>query len=912
MKHFRPHLLVLFALLIALLCGLNSGLHNWLTDLRFAWTARPASGDIVLVAIDPKSISRIGVWPWPRTTHAGLIDRLEQAGVGDIAFDVDFSAPSQPAADAAFARALQAAGGSVVLPSFRQLRSGTGADVNRPLPAFAANSWSAVVNVAIESDGRVRHYVGGDRIDGEMVPSMAAIVAGSTDLQRSFIIDFGIRSATVPVVSYVDVLDGDAATLRRIAGKKVIIGATALELGDRFSVPNGAVIAGPMLQTLAAESILQNRALQTTSLPGSLAGLAAIALIMLLGWRRLSAARRTGLLLMMAVAIEAIALAVQSRYALVLDTSLMQIVIAVYLAVIALDEISFRGLLNHIAERRFQRITMSLGDGLACADANLAIIMWNPGAEAIFGYSARDVIGQPFDMLLATEKADSAPRVQIRDLPLTSLQAAGGCVIEMNGRRKDGQLFPLEACLSAWEGAEGFNYGAILRDISDRKREAARLLYLAENDTLTGLPNRNTLQRRLADILAGPENSASLLVISIRRLEEITVMRGHGYSEALLRAAAHRLRDMLGDTATLARLDGDEFAVLAEGADRAAAAALGRRCITAFEYPVAVTGREQMIAVSIGVAMLPDDAATVDEALGNAHLAMVPAKTGSEANAVFYEAGFRSELEARAQTEAELVLALATREFELFYQPQVSLADHRVIGAEALIRWRHPERGLVPPMLFMPIVHTSPIARQVAEWVLHSACRQAATWTRAGYPIRIGVNLSPSQFATGDLASDVATVLASTGLPPGQLELEVTEDILLDDAASVHATFRRLQQMGVIVVFDDFGTGYGSLSYLRKFPLDGLKIDRSFVRDLKTSSDDAIIVASTLGLSRQLGLSVIAEGIEDLATADRLAEMGCKEGQGYYFGKPVPAAEFEASFLESAVQQRLPPVDQAI
>jgi EAL domain-containing protein (putative c-di-GMP-specific phosphodiesterase class I) len=243
-----------------------------------------------------------------------------------------------------------------------------------------------------------------------------------------------------------------------------------------------------------------------------------------------------------------------------------------------------------------------------------------------------------------------------------------------------------------------------------------------------------------------------------------------------------------------------------------------------------------------------------------------------------------------------LAHAVERSEFELFYQPQVRLVDGALIGVEALIRWHHPERGLVAPGEFMPVVNTSPISERIAAWVLETACRRARTWELAGHGVRMGVNLSPSQLQAGDLAGSVARLLAATGLAASLLELEVTEDVLLQDEAEVLDTFRRIQRLGVRIVFDDFGTGYASLSYLKKFPLDGLKIDRSFVRDLLTDSDDAAIVGSTVGLSRQLGLSVIAEGIEDRATADFLLSLGCEDGQGYFFGRPIPGADLEARF----------------
>ena len=238
----------------------------------------------------------------------------------------------------------------------------------------------------------------------------------------------------------------------------------------------------------------------------------------------------------------------------------------------------------------------------------------------------------------------------------------------------------------------------------------------------------------------------------------------------------------------------------------------------------------------------------------------------------------------------------------MFYQPQVRLVDGSLIGAEALIRWRHLVRGLVPPEEFMPVVNSSAISERIASWVLQTACRQARAWELAGQGIRVAVNLSPSQLQSGDLAEAVAETLTATGLTPSLLELEVTEDIILQDEQRVLDTFMRIQKLGVRILFDDFGTGYASLTYLKKFPLDGLKIDRSFVFDLLADSDDAAIVGSTIGLSRQLGLTVIAEGIENRATSDLLLSMGCEEGQGYLFSCPLAVADFEKAFTRSEAQ----------
>ncbi len=358
LKHYRPHIFVVVALAIVLSSGLHNAFRNALTDVRFAWRQRQAGGGIVVVAIDAPSIEKIGVWPWPRQLHAHLLRQLGIAGASDVVFDIDFSAPSDGASDQAFAEALEQAGGSLVLPTFKQPVAGGGnaaaVHINRPLPKFANQSWSAVVNVAVEPDGLVRRYPFGDTVDGRFLPTMGAVLAEQYEANRQpFLIDYSISAASIPTVSYFDVLRGDKATLEKLKDKKVIIGGTALELGDRFSIPNGRVVSGPLLQALAAESLLQNRALHWTSDTVTLAGLCILALIMMLSWRRLAAGARVLMLVGMAAAVETMAILLQAKLPLIPDTSLFHTAIAVYMAAIALDEIDIRDLLSRIAENAF-------------------------------------------------------------------------------------------------------------------------------------------------------------------------------------------------------------------------------------------------------------------------------------------------------------------------------------------------------------------------------------------------------------------------------------------------------------------------------------------------------------------------------------------------------------------------------
>lgn len=910
MKQLRLHIFVVCALAVVLATGLPHGLLHALSDWRFKAAERQASGDVVVVAIDPQSLARIGVWPWPRGLHGQLLAKLQSAGVSEIAFDIDFSSASDPDQDNALAKAFGVAGGSVILPAFRQpMRDAAGAPslfVNRPLALLADRSWSALVNVDVEPDGLVRRYPFGEFRDGQFVPSMAAMLAGRDEQNAPpFLIDFGIRVASIPVVSYVDVLNGEPAALRQLKDKKVIVGSTALELGDRFSVPNGRVVSGPVLQALAAEAILQNRALRPTPRWLTLIGLLAIGALAAMLLRQCSMARSAAALAVAAVAIELIALVIQQNAPLLLNTMPLQATIAFYLLAIALQEIDLRGLVTRAAERRFRNIAMAIGDGLVCTDKAGLITVWNPAAAGIFGYRGEEAIGRPFDDLLARRPAELSSTVE------TASRA--GTTVELQGRRKNGEIFPLEACFSTWNGAEGVQVGVVMRDISVRKREAERIKYLAEHDTLTGLPNRNALCAYLTQGLSQSPNAAraiGVLTLSIDNFERLNDVHGNDHGDAVLRAFAERLRAIDGIAGFPARLEGNEFAFAVADADLSYVAALSDRIVaTLAAEPLAADSNRHHVKVSIGAALAFNGCLSAEQLLGDSLLALHRARLAVHGGRshVLFTPSIRDELEARATLEQELVAALANDEFELFYQPQVRLADHAVVGAEALIRWRHPRRGLVPPGQFMPVANASSIANPLAEWVLRTACRQARRWERAGFPLRIAVNLSPSQFEVGDLAASVGDALRESELTAALLELEVTENIFLDTTSNVLDALNGIRSLGVRVVFDDFGTGYASLAYLKKFPIDGLKIDRSFVMELARDADDAAIVESTISLSKKLNLAVIAEGIEDRATAALLVAMGCEEGQGFHFGKPMPAIEFTTTFLtrESRDQRSL-------
>jgi len=434
-------------------------------------------------------------------------------------------------------------------------------------------------------------------------------------------------------------------------------------------------------------------------------------------------------------------------------------------------------------------------------------------------------------------------------------------------------------------------------DITDRKQAEDRLLHLAQHDPLTGLPNRSYLADCLTRLLGTAprtDGQIALHFLDLDRFKAVNDVFGHQVGDRLLKAVARRLVDVVRGGDVVARLGGDEFAVLQTGvATEDDSSTLAARISEALNQPFVVNGRELAISASIGITLHPRDGRSANELLRNADLAMYQAKAEGRRSFRFFDAT----LDARARTamllEADLRGAIAREEFELHYQPQVCLRSGKVSGAEALLRWRRPGIGLLSPRDFLAVAEETGLIEPIGVWVLREACAQAAEWKRSGLGnLRVSANLSPIQFLRQDMRALVRTTLEETGLDPRLLELELTERSLLQNTDDVARTLRDLRAEGVSFAIDDFGTGYSVLAYVKHFPVDRLKIDQSFVLNLKTDPADAAIVRAVIDLGHSLGLQVTAEGVE---TADQIAELmatGCDEIQGHYFSAPLPGAEF--------------------
>jgi diguanylate cyclase (GGDEF)-like protein len=390
-----------------------------------------------------------------------------------------------------------------------------------------------------------------------------------------------------------------------------------------------------------------------------------------------------------------------------------------------------------------------------------------------------------------------------------------------------------------------------------------------------------------------------VLCLDLDHFKAVNDTLGHPVGDALLRTVGERLRSVLRETDTVARLGGDEFAVLqGAGGDPQpqAASALAKRVVDLVGRPYALEGHLVNVGASVGVALAPADGEDADALLKAADLALYRAKEEGRGTWRFFEPGMDARMRARRALELDLRKALALREFELAYQPQLDLGSDRVAGFEALLRWQHPERGLIPPAEFVPLAEEIGLIAPIGEWVLRTACREAAGWPEG---VGVAVNLSPAQFKSHHLVPAVRAALAASGLPGRRLELEITEGVLLQDNEANLATLRELRALGVRVAMDDFGTGYSSLSYLRSFPFDKIKIDRSFVSGLATDPESAAIVRAIAGLGASLGMATTAEGVETAEQMRRIRAEGCLQVQGYLVSRPVPAAEVAALIARS-------------
>ncbi|MHC8364607.1 phosphodiesterase DibA [Pseudomonas sp. ZT5P21] len=530
-------------------------------------------------------------------------------------------------------------------------------------------------------------------------------------------------------------------------------------------------------------------------------------------------------------------------------------------------------------------------EGVLVTDRNGLIVHVNRAFMEITGYSFEEVLGQRPSLF----KSGHHP-VDFYQRMFATLNSMGEWSGEIWNRRKSGEIYPQWQTIRLIHDDQGrlSHYVAVFSDISAIKNSEDELKHLAHHDPLTDLPNRLLFTDRTEQALSSAQHhkrGCALLMIDLDHFKMINDSLGHTIGDELLKIVAERLQAMSGAGITLARLGGDEFAVLAESCPQLMqAAALAQRIIDDLKEPFMIGGHQLFINTSIGISLFPSDALSAEQLLRNADSALSKAKSAGRDGYALYTEELTVHAQKRVETAVELRRALEQQELRVYYQPVHDLKTSRLVGVEALVRWEHPKRGLVSPAEFIPIAERTGLIAEIDVWVMQQSCQQMCLWQQAGVVLSfIAVNVSSRLFARRELFQQVAKVLHETGLDPSYLELEVTESAVMDDPEVALEQMHRLRELGVRLAIDDFGTGYSSLLRLKRLPVQKLKIDQGFVAGLPWDEDDGVIVRVIIALAQSMGMQVHAEGIEQVEQASFLLEQGCDLGQGYWFGRPVPA-----------------------
>lgn len=892
-----PHTLALILVLGLYLSDTLNFVEHELTDIRFGIDKRTPSEDLVVITIDPPSLQALNVWPWPRQYHAALVDQLVAAGAENIAFDIDFSSPSTPEADAAFEAALERSGDRVILGLFKQhyqTDAGPRLLVTEPLPRFQQHTRVASLSIQPASDGNVRRVRMRDVWDGRSIPSLWAELANRTDVfYDTFIVDFGFDYRAIPTLSFVDVLEGRFDP-RSVQGKSVLIGATAIELQDIVPVPVYRSIPGVFLHAMSYNTLVADRDLQRLGPAPIIVVLLIIAFVFGSRCSKWTWLQCLSTLIVGSAGLFGASLLLHISFAVEIDVApaiLLMVMLFVWGLISRIDAQSLSLVLQNLRLKRadtfISKVTENSFDGIITMRADGTIETANASALELFEYELEALLDRHATELLPD---------------LIDAEADGSIPIdrglrEINGRKKNGSIFPVEISVNAMDLDDTRSYIAILRDITKRQAYQAQLEYQAMHDDLTSLPNRAMLAKELEVSLEKAKANTepmALLLLDLDRFKEVNDTLGHHVGDALLRNAAQRLTKLVEGPCTFARLGGDEFAILLPTpCDIEKARGVAETLSEALEHPFEFAGLSLEIGGSIGIALYPYHANDETRLLQCADVAMYMAKKAQTRIAV-YDSGQDLNSVRHLALTGQLRKAIENHELFFAYQPKIDLSSGKVYGAEALARWNHPVHGFIPPDEFITQAEHTGLIEPLTKWCIDTAISQAAEWKRAGTEIVVAINLSPRALHLDELPKMLEESLDRYDVPPRLVTLEITESGIMHDTESALRIIEHFSALGVHLSIDDFGTGYSSLAILKQLPVNELKIDKSFVMQMTENKDDVVIVRSTIDLAHNLGLKVVAEGIESADHVSILTELGCDTGQGFFISKPVPTDDFWA------------------
>ena len=909
---FRPRRWVWLALACALvlpwaqprLSHLDLLVYDWLTPVT---SVEPESR---VIAIDDASLASLGRWPWPRELHARLINRLRSAGVKVVAYDVLFSEASTDDGDRALVDAFRQVD-KLVVPVAALTDPERGPYLLENMTALSGRAAPGLVDSLLDIDGHWRRMhlsVSGLGRALQAMPLVALQMTGDSRHQsvtdaagysesggwlRSHEIWLPASSQPVPQVSFLDALRDPA----QFAGRVVFVGVTARGLGPEYVLSSGGRIglaSSPVVMAHTYEVLRAGAQVQPVS-PWLAWSLAFALALPLCAWP-VRPAQWWGKLWPLLTVLLPGALC----WLLLQGESLWFAPMTVTL-VLLLSWLTWGGNLLMRASidgqrlrRQAQATLQAVGEGVVVLGEEGRIRSANRMAQQMSSVS--DMQGAEVERVF---QLDDEGRYTLARAMVQCRASAAPVSVEQPIQLRMGDIcrdiLVTVAPLPAEDGGEG-GLVLALRDVTATVVAGQQLRHAATHDALTGLPNRSLLRDRLEQAITRAvrgHQSLALLFMDLDRFKRINDSLGHVAGDEVLREVSRRLLGACRKQDTVARWGGDEFVIVLEDmAGREAAITVINKIIHAVSGEVSLSGMVIPCACSVGVAMAPDDGMDPDALLAMADAAMYRAKSHPTQRWEFFSSSMNLWTRDRLALESEARQALSTGGFELFYQPQVDRADGRLVGFEALLRWRRPDGSLMLPAEFIGMAEESSLILALGEWTLRTAARQIADWSLLDGPdVPVSVNVSARQCLDLQLVDLLKVILAETGISPDRLKLEITETAAMGDAAVVEELLEGVRKLGVGIALDDFGTGYSSLVYLRRFPIQQIKIDRSFVQDLCTTAESAAIVKAIIGMAHGLGVPVVAEGVETPEQRDILLAQGCDILQGYFYARPLPAVD---------------------
>ena len=905
--------------------GVLERADNLIYDAMMRMRSPTTPAAVVIVAVDDQSLETIGRWPWPRHIHALLLDRLRQAGAKVVGLDILFSEPEEdhPGDDRALAQAIRAHG-KVVLPVAPETNAADGMRVALPISGLARAATLGHVDVELDDDGIVRGsylYAGvgtpsfpslalamlrvGDStrangLAGDRQPAPATPAANLWIRSDRFLVPFTGPPGTVERVPYAAVLGGEPGAMAKLRGRYVLVGATAAGIGSSLATPVshlGQPMSGVEFNANVFASLYDGILSRVLPRQASVALTAILVLLSPLLYVTLPARAALAGALLPALA------AIGGTLALLRFGSFWFAPTPALVALgISYPLWSWRRLVASVSALRIERnrseaTLHAIGDAVVTTDSHGRVQYLNPVAEILTGHSLESARGQPLDDVVSSfsEGDDGATELPWRECLLSGrvVHSARHRVL----RGGNGKEHAIRWSGSPIRDASGQTAGMVLAfsDVTEMLALSREVVWQATHDPLTGLPNRNQLEHALEQAIGRARRAnqpVAVMFIDLDGFKKVNDAFGHAAGDSLLQEVALRLRSRSREHDLMARWGGDEFVMVLEHMlVRDAATAAGSKVLEIMAEPFQIQGQEVFISASIGISQFPRDGDDPGTLLKRADAAMYRVKEHGRNGLQFYSQDMNDRARERLATEKALWHALRTEALELHYQPQIELPGHRIIGVEALVRWNDPDRGLIPPGRFIPVAEQSDLIHGIGAWVLKTACAQLAQWQAQGLPrIHMAVNLSPRQLLKRDLYDNVSEIVGASGIDPSLLVLEISENLLVMDAATLANALRQLRGVGMRLSMDDFGTGHSSIGYLRRLPIDEVKIDKSFVRNLPSNLDDAAIVTGMVALAHGLRLRVVAEGVE---TEDQLRffeRLGCDAIQGFYFSRPLTAS----------------------